>query len=189
MKLDRIRRNSAPELNLHEQERQNKHASRRASHNIVEKRYRINLNSKFKKLDEIVLCGMDGDLVSDIANATGSSNSATSNSEGAASAPVSTVTTQSNRTPPPKASIIDSALNYIASLQREIQTLKRRLEAYEKGGVTLQLQAAGSALPDLAAATGSGDAQGFTTHDEHTNDACESSSVKSESPFEQWTNE
>jgi hypothetical protein len=183
MKLDRIRRNSAPELSIHEQERQNKHASRRASHNIVEKRYRINLNSKFRKLDEIVLCGTDPSFIPDPAH--GSSNSANSNSEGAASAPVSAMAAQANRSQPPKASIIDSALNYIENLQREVHDLKQRLQLYEKGGVTLQVQTGGNTLPDLGAATGAGDVQDFA--DEHANDACESSSVKSESPFEQWT--
>jgi hypothetical protein len=187
LKLDRIRRNSAPELSLHELERQTKHANRRASHNIVEKRYRINLNSKLRKLHEIVFCRTDPTFVPDIANANGSSNSANSNSEGAASAPVSATATQANRSQPPKASIIDSALNYIESLQREVHELKRRLEVYEKDGAPLQGlgRVGGKALPDLGAEIGSGDAQDYA-NDEHTNDGCESSSVKSESPFA-WT--
>jgi hypothetical protein len=187
VKLDRIRRNSAPELSLHEQERQTKHASRRASHNIVEKRYRINLNSKFRKLHEIVFCRTDPTFVPNIANANGSFNSANSSSEGAASAPVSAIATQANRSQPPKASIIDSALNYIESLQREVHELKRRLEVFEKGGAPLQGlgRVGGKARPDLGAEIGSGDAQDYA-NDEHTNYGCESSSVKSESPFA-WT--
>ncbi|KAJ0422216.1 hypothetical protein BJY00DRAFT_79437 [Aspergillus carlsbadensis] len=181
MNFDRFRRNSAPELNLHgqelslhEQERRTKHASRRASHNVVEKRYRLNLNEKFRKLDEIVVAGMDPSFVPDTANAHGSSNSANSNSDGAASAPVST-----NRTQPPKATVIDRALTYIDVLQREVCELRQRLAVYEKGGVPLQ--PLGRALPTPAAGIGSGDAQDFT--DEHDYDPYESSSVKSESPF------
>ncbi|PTU23549.1 hypothetical protein P175DRAFT_0491899 [Aspergillus ochraceoroseus IBT 24754] len=109
----RSRRNSAPELNAQDlaqvQQRQLKHASRRASHNIVEKRYRINLNSKFRKLEEVVLKGTEP-----------YSSSTTKNS-----------TLSTRRQQSPKASIIDSALNYIESLQSEVNVLKSKVEFFE----------------------------------------------------------
>ncbi|KAL2868790.1 uncharacterized protein BJX67DRAFT_37322 [Aspergillus lucknowensis] len=108
----RIRRNSAPELDAHDMERQLKHASRRASHNIVEKRYRVNLNSKFRKLEEVVIKGTD---------------------PGSRTTPLSSSSPSSRRQQQsPKASIIDSALSYIESLESENSALRGKLGQYER---------------------------------------------------------
>ncbi|KAL4929162.1 uncharacterized protein BDV17DRAFT_290817 [Aspergillus undulatus] len=131
------RRRSAPELatdDPHEIERMQKYASRRASHNVVEKRYRVNLNKKFYELEQVVL------------NATETCPSF--NSPSSSSSPRSVLSTCKNanlsarpegaleapRHRSPKATIIDSALSYIESLRNENVALKGKLRAYESLG-------------------------------------------------------
>lgn len=127
MRFDTDRRHSAPDCSAHEVEQRIKHLNRRVSHNAVEKRYRVNLNSKFKRLDEVVLQGMDPSFDPD--NAANSDGLAQQDGD-------------NSRTQPPKAQVIDSALNYIATLQREVKELKRRLGVYEPRGLSLQEHAA-----------------------------------------------
>ncbi|KAL2802573.1 hypothetical protein BJX63DRAFT_414780 [Aspergillus granulosus] len=158
VRFDRIRRNSAPELSAHEIERRVKQAHRRASHNVVEKRYRVNLNSKFKKLDEVVLHGTR--LNFDAENG---------NSEGSSDLPM-----QARRTQPPKAAIIDSALVYIQTLQREVGELKRRLAIYESRVPSLRGHPADMGVRAPGPGNATGHAQSFIHgHPSRENDALE----------------
>lgn len=109
--MQKLRSSSAPDLNAQAlaqaRERQLKHVSRRASHNVVEKRYRIKLNSKFRELEEVITRGTEQHTISKISSAA------------------------TQRQGPPKSSIIDSALSYIENLQSEIKDLKGKIEILE----------------------------------------------------------
>ncbi|OJJ07657.1 hypothetical protein ASPVEDRAFT_46909 [Aspergillus versicolor CBS 583.65] len=106
-------------LNLNNQDNQIKQFKRRKSHNIVERRYRVNLNGKFRQLEQVVLQGTTSPCDS---------------------SPCSSQQTPSPRPPSSpqkarsKARILDGALNYIASLENEINSLKERTEG-SKGGL------------------------------------------------------
>lgn len=106
-------------LNLNNQDNQIKQFKRRKSHNIVERRYRVNLNGKFRQLEQVVLQGTTSPCDS---------------------SPCSSQRTPSPRPPSSpqkarsKARILDGALNYIASLENEINSLKERTEG-SKGGL------------------------------------------------------
>ncbi|KAI9374806.1 hypothetical protein BJX61DRAFT_496436 [Aspergillus egyptiacus] len=116
------RRRSYPE-SAADVERMNKHASRRASHNIVEKRYRVNLNSKFRQLEDVVDRGKNS-------RAGGSTSMATSTAA-TATATATATGTSSRRQQSPKAAILDGALTYIAALEKENRALREKLEGKE----------------------------------------------------------
>ncbi|KAL4791395.1 hypothetical protein BDV19DRAFT_393140 [Aspergillus venezuelensis] len=148
------RRRSEPDLikiqDPVEVERKIKYANRRASHNVVEKRYRINLNRKFYELEQVVIRATDP-----ITQTQQSSKSPTSvlpasksvNGNGNMSGNAKGAVSLTGRPragfdclpgePPepkhhsPKAAIISSALKYIASLQKENSTLRERLCEFE----------------------------------------------------------
>lgn len=123
----RGRRRSAPEPNIHaDAERRQKHANRRASHNIVEKRYRMNLNSKFRQLEYAIKKG--NEPFYSLPSSPGSSTPSTSKNV-TASASMNEIC--GRRQQSPKASIIDSALSFIESLKSENHVLKEKLDLYE----------------------------------------------------------
>lgn len=105
-------------LNPNNQDNQNKQYKRRKSHNLVERRYRVNLNGKFRKLEEVVLQGTASPC---------------------ASSPCSPQHTPSPRMPSTpqksrsKARILDGALTYIADLENEVSALKQRLAVSTAG--------------------------------------------------------
>ncbi|KAL3457989.1 hypothetical protein BJX64DRAFT_292651 [Aspergillus heterothallicus] len=139
LRLDRIRRNSAPNLHLtssNYSEQDLKHAHRRASHNVVEKRYRVNLNSKFKSLDEVVHRGTDPMYDPENNNSDGSSLSG-----------------HERRQQPPKAAVIDKALKYIEKLEKENRDLKRQLEAHGPHSSSVEDNAEGVIEPGSSTAS------------------------------------
>ncbi|KAL4941682.1 hypothetical protein BDV06DRAFT_222890 [Aspergillus oleicola] len=155
------RRRSAPKLNIedpNEAERILKHANRRASHNVVEKRYRVNLNRKFYELEQVVNHGTEPvpPTQQSLSSSSRSSRSPTSmpsttkNSDGNGNAignvkGVVSLTARSQeggtgsgpgepqepKHHSPKATIIESALSYIATLESENCVLKGRLRAFD----------------------------------------------------------
>ncbi|KAL4785301.1 hypothetical protein BJX76DRAFT_183036 [Aspergillus varians] len=126
----RGRRRSAPELNMSpDAERRQKHANRRASHNIVEKRYRMNLNSKFRQLEYAINKGADPCFSS--ASSPSSSSPKNMNNTTTPPSPSANNEFSGRRQQSPKASIIDSALSFIESLKTENHVLKGKLDLYE----------------------------------------------------------
>ncbi|KAL4907361.1 hypothetical protein BDW74DRAFT_123619 [Aspergillus multicolor] len=127
-----LRRSSAPSLNIRETERERsqklKHQNRRASHNVVEKRYRENLNRKFHMLECIVNKGAEP-----YACSPGSSPRSSPSSIASKKGNTTFLTSTSSRRQytSPKASIIDSALRYIEELRKENYALKGRLVAFD----------------------------------------------------------
>jgi hypothetical protein len=128
--------NVDPEAGVHDLECHRKYNSRRASHNLVEKRYRVNLNSKFRQLEDLVHRGTD--FLSSLKPTTTSpsrSSSAGGNSTSSKnrrSIPASSMASNSTgRQQSSKASIIDNALRYIEQLQCEKHQLERRIQEIE----------------------------------------------------------
>ncbi|KAL6237125.1 hypothetical protein BDW75DRAFT_249402 [Aspergillus navahoensis] len=128
------RRSSAPGLNVRDLERERtqklKHQNRRASHNVVEKRYRENLNRKFHLLETIVNKGTEPYSCSPCSSPR-SSPSSSGSRKGNTSFSSSSSSSARRQYTSPKATIIDSALNYIESLRSENHALKGRLVLYE----------------------------------------------------------
>ncbi|KAL4988171.1 hypothetical protein BDW68DRAFT_177058 [Aspergillus falconensis] len=128
------RRSSAPSLNVRDLERERtqklKHQNRRASHNVVEKRYRENLNRKFHLLETIVNKGAEPYSCSPCSSPRSSPSSSGSRKGNTAFSSSSSSSARRQYTSP-KAAIIDSALNYIESLRSENHALKGRLVLYE----------------------------------------------------------
>ncbi|KAL4916038.1 hypothetical protein BDW62DRAFT_110521 [Aspergillus aurantiobrunneus] len=129
------RRQSAPEIATQaDLERQQKHASRRASHNVVEKRYRQNLNLKFRELEYAILNG--GTLCPTSAEFS-SSSSASPDSKVASPSTTAAAAAKAIDDPEhyphraPKARIIENALHFIERQKRENDGLKERLASYE----------------------------------------------------------
>ncbi|KAL4947201.1 hypothetical protein BDW69DRAFT_190408 [Aspergillus filifer] len=148
------RRRSAPDLmkiqDPVETERRIKYANRRASHNVVEKRYRVNLNRKFYDLEQVVIQAADPMPQTQRSSTSPTSQSSESkcvngdgnvsgNAKGAVSLTggphggIDCVPREPGEPKhhSPKATIIESALKYIASLQKENSTLKERLRGFE----------------------------------------------------------
>ncbi|KAL4739768.1 hypothetical protein BDV11DRAFT_113372 [Aspergillus similis] len=128
------RRSSAPTLNVRDLERERtqklKHQNRRASHNVVEKRYRENLNRKFHLLETIVNKGAEPYSCSPCSSPR-SSPSSSGSRKGNATFSSSSSSSARRQYTSPKATIIDSALSYIESLRSENHALKKRLFFYE----------------------------------------------------------
>ncbi|KAL4972656.1 hypothetical protein BDW66DRAFT_162689 [Aspergillus desertorum] len=129
------RRSSAPSLNVRDLERERtqklKHQNRRASHNVVEKRYRENLNKKFHLLETIVNKGTEPYSCSPCSSPR-PSPSTTGSRKGSNTFSSSSSSSSARRQyTSPKAAIIDSALNYIESLRSENHALRGRLVLYE----------------------------------------------------------
>ncbi|RDW70679.1 putative bHLH transcription factor [Aspergillus mulundensis] len=126
------RRSSAPSLNIREMERERsqklKHQNRRASHNVVEKRYRENLNRKFHMLECIVNKGAEPYACSPCSSPRSSPSSIASKK---GNTTFSTSASARRQYTSPKASIIDSALRYIEDLRKENFALKGRLVLFE----------------------------------------------------------
>ncbi|KAL4744570.1 hypothetical protein BDW72DRAFT_81167 [Aspergillus terricola var. indicus] len=128
------RRSSAPTLNVRDLERERtqklKHQNRRASHNVVEKRYRENLNRKFHLLETIVNKGTEP-YSSSPCSSPRSSPSSSGSRKGNTTFSSSSSSSARRQYTSPKATIIDSALSYIESLRSENHALKGRLFFYE----------------------------------------------------------
>ncbi|KAL4999348.1 hypothetical protein BDV10DRAFT_57728 [Aspergillus recurvatus] len=128
------RRSSAPSLNVRDLERERtqklKHQNRRASHNVVEKRYRENLNRKFHLLESIVNKGTEPYSCSPCSSPR-SSPSSSGSRKGNTTFSSSSSSSARRQYTSPKATIIDSALNYIERLRSENHALKGRLVLYE----------------------------------------------------------
>ncbi|KAL4763447.1 uncharacterized protein BDW70DRAFT_12423 [Aspergillus foveolatus] len=128
------RRSSAPSLNVRDLERERtqklKHQNRRASHNVVEKRYRENLNRKFHLLETIVNKGTEPYSCSPCPSPR-SSPSSSGSRKGNTTFSSSSSSSARRQYTSPKATIIDSALSYIESLRSENHALKGRLFFYE----------------------------------------------------------
>lgn len=100
-------------FNLNNRNNQIKQYKRRKSHNIVERRYRVNLNAKFRKLEEVVLQG------------TASPSPSSPYSSQQTPSPRRPSSPQKTRS---KARILDGALSYIESLESEISSLKEAMD-------------------------------------------------------------
>lgn len=121
----RVLRNSRfePDSNFQDPERQERRARRRASHKIVERRYRHNLSSKFRQLEKVVLQQAD---------AYSASSALTSLSKQSSALSSSTSSQMPRRQQPPKSLIIDSALSVIEGLLETNHDMKQKLNSLEE---------------------------------------------------------
>ncbi|KAL3442039.1 hypothetical protein BJX65DRAFT_287661 [Aspergillus insuetus] len=106
-------------------DRQRKQAGRRKSHNIVERRYRVNLNSKFRRLQDVVLEGTRSLLSPTGPMPPTRLDGVEAKMLRGASSPNSTFS---------KADILDIAMSYIESLEEQIIFLRETLDVVEESG-------------------------------------------------------
>ncbi|KAL3484626.1 hypothetical protein BJX62DRAFT_218513 [Aspergillus germanicus] len=105
--------------------RQRKQAGRRKSHNIVERRYRVNLNSKFRRLQDVVLEGTHSSPSPTGPMPPTRLDGVEAKMLRGVSSPKSTFS---------KADILDIAMSYIKSLEEQMIFLRETLDVVEGSG-------------------------------------------------------
>jgi hypothetical protein len=105
--------------------RQRRQTRRRRSHSIVERKYRVNLNSKFRQLQEVVLEDTRSSPILTGQIPPTRRDGVEAKMMRGASSPKNILS---------KADILDIAMSYIGSLKEQISSLRERLHMVETLG-------------------------------------------------------